>query len=408
MDNIKQNWFFYRWREKLIAIVLASIVWYFVNQTIVVSKTIPNIPVRILNIPQDRVISGILPNGVYQNRVKLTLTGTRQVLENIEPGDLEVVLDANGAPDEWPVEISKKNLVSLNPDFDLNRHIREVSQPDLVIRLSRLTTADVPIYVVPPKGDAPEGYALLDISPRALVQSLTGPKDELQGLEKSGIALEFDLSKITKEELDKLPVKEGKVLLPILPAWKKIKVPWMGSGYIPMNSSDSSKMEMVFLKKEAFHLHTYLPLLVAYSIEQDVALNPKTAPLEEKGLVGQKEGISYLNLPLSIVGTDLHFAHLIAPHLAIVIDAEKSNRAELPWDLVALASQELEDRYVNELKDNMLSVEWGESEREERLRQYFRTYLSTMRLVKEGGEPLILDIKRTSEGITVENGDRPS
>ena len=221
MDNIrepKESWWRYRWKEKLIAIVLAFIIWIFVNQAIVSSKTIPNIPVRIMNIPQDKVISGLLPNGVYQKRVKLTLTGSRQIIENIEPGDLEIVLDATLAPDEWPVELNKKNLISLNPDIDLGRHITEVSQPDLVIHLSHLVNADIPLYVVPPKGTAPQGYALVDISPSVLLQPMTGPEEEMKEVERSGVALEFDLNRLTKEELDKLPSYGGEVLIHC-PCW---------------------------------------------------------------------------------------------------------------------------------------------------------------------------------------------
>ncbi len=398
MENIKEpreTWWSYRWKEKLIAIVLAVIIWIFVNQAIVISKTVPNIPVRILNIPQEKVISGLLPNGVYQKRVKLTLTGTRHVIENIEPGDLEIVLDATLAPDEWPVELTNKNLVSLNPDIDLGRHIKDVSQTDLVIHLSQLVNADVPLYVVPPKGTPPQGYALVDISPCTLLQSMTGPEEEMSDLERSGVALEFDLSRLTKEELDKLPNSGGEVIFPVPSTWKKVKVPWLSSGMVPLNSSDASKLEILFIKEEAIPIELPIPLLVS------TPFSSAPSHILPGPLVEQKNGLSYLNQPLRIEGTSQTFAELVAPHLSIVINGQETHGKELLWNLVVLASEELENQYVDTFFNHLQTLDWAKSEVTRRLRAHFRTYLESMCITTADGKPLELKMQATPTGIEV-------
>jgi len=398
MDNLKdtrESWWRYRWKEKLIAFVSALIIWFFVNQTVVSTKTIPNIPIRIMNIPQDKVISGLLPNGVYQKRVKLTLTGSRQIVENIEPGDLEIVLDATTAPDEWPVELSKRNLISLNPDIDLGRHITEVSQPDLVIHLSHLVSADIPVFIVPPKGSAPQGYGLVDITPNVLHQQMTGPDEEMKDLERSGVALEFDLNRLTKEELDKLPNSGGEVVFSVPAGWKKVKVPWLSSGMIPLNSSDAAKLEVLFVKEEPIPLENPIPLVVSYPY----GTTPQ--PILAGPLVEQKNGLSYLNLPLQIEGTSQTFAKLVAPYLTIVIEGGGPQDKELLWNVVVLASEDLENRYVDGFLSHMQIHDWGKSEVVKRLKAHFRTYLEALTLKGKDGKPLTLVVYSTPTGIEV-------
>src|SRR5262245_16925541 len=126
---------FHNWQLKIIALIVGFITWLFVSNSIMTTKTIPSIPIRIVNIPQDKTIQGLLPNGVLSKRTTLTLTGKKDVVEQLEPGDLEVLLDSSNQPNEWTVQISKKNLVSLNPDLDLF-NISNVEHPEFVIKLS--------------------------------------------------------------------------------------------------------------------------------------------------------------------------------------------------------------------------------------------------------------------------------
>jgi len=115
------------WQRKLLALILAIIAWWFVNQSIIETKTLIGVPVRIVNLPANKTIEGLLPNGLLRRRATLTISGSKKVIEQLEPGDLEVILDASNAPNNWLVQIGKVNLVSLNPNVDLTKNISSIA-----------------------------------------------------------------------------------------------------------------------------------------------------------------------------------------------------------------------------------------------------------------------------------------
>ena len=110
MDSVASKALVENWKRKLIAIVGAIAIWLFVHQSITTSRTISGVPVRIVNLPHDKTVAELLPNGILNRRVTLTLNGTKDVVDRLEPSDLEVIVDATGRPDEWILQISKKNL----------------------------------------------------------------------------------------------------------------------------------------------------------------------------------------------------------------------------------------------------------------------------------------------------------
>src|ERR1700722_4318953 len=111
MDSIIFKLLFNNWQRKCLAIIAAVIIWYFVNHSITAIKTIPHVPIRIVNLPQGKTVQGLLPNGILAKRVTLTLNGKKGVVDQLEPGDIEVHIDATNNPDEWIVQVNKKNLV---------------------------------------------------------------------------------------------------------------------------------------------------------------------------------------------------------------------------------------------------------------------------------------------------------
>ena len=81
MDSIITRIFFHNWQRKLVAALAAIVIWMFVNNSINDTVTISNVPVRIINLPPDKTIPGLLPNGVLGRRLTLTLTGSKDVVE---------------------------------------------------------------------------------------------------------------------------------------------------------------------------------------------------------------------------------------------------------------------------------------------------------------------------------------
>ncbi len=189
MDSIITKLFIDNWPRKLLSILAALIIWLVVNQSITDTKIIRNVPIRIVNLPLDKTITGLLPNGILNKRITLTLSGTKDVIDELEPGDLEVLIDASSIDHaEWIVQITKKNLISLNPSIDLHNHITQVSNNEFVIKISRLITAKVPITINKPVGEPPQGYEYLDIWPQRLQQTITGPEGKSKKYGKMGLS----------------------------------------------------------------------------------------------------------------------------------------------------------------------------------------------------------------------------
>ena len=128
-----------------------------------VTKIVHNIPVRVTNLPPEKTIEGMQVNGLLNKRISLTLTGNKAALDEISGKDLEVVIDATGKSNEWIATIGKKNLVSLNPEFDPTKMISRVSPFEMIVKQSKLVTEKIPILITQPIGEAPKGYQYLDV-----------------------------------------------------------------------------------------------------------------------------------------------------------------------------------------------------------------------------------------------------
>ncbi|MEC7838834.1 MAG: hypothetical protein VX777_02205 [Chlamydiota bacterium] len=374
------------WQRKTVAIITAIILWLFVNHSIIATKTIPNVPIRIIKLPTEKTVIGLLPNGILKKRVSLTVSGTRDVIEELEPGDLEVVIDASTIDrDEWIVRIGKKNLISLNPSIDLKHHVTSVSHNEFVIKLSRIVTARIPLTILPPVGEPPKGYELLDVWPKELVQTLSGPAEEIQKLKTKGLKMTFDLSKITKNDLDSIRnVKKGphtdEVSFPIPEKWKKVLIRYRNNSYEELNDPEAENLKIDFLYRDLLGIDRKIPIRVFYPLEFSNQLNPGTYKLTTGSKVEEYNNIKVFTFPLYVKDVSRLFLEVIRDNLEIVlVAAPKSQREVLEWSPEVIDPGELEDTYVaymiaNESKQSNgyipLSKHW-----EDMIRDRFRKYL---------------------------------
>lgn len=125
--------FLTHWPRKVTALFAALLIWFSVNQSISTSRTFSDIPVRLLNLPADREVVGLLDNGQLSQRVTLTLKGTRKIIEGLHAKDLEVQINAEGREEGWTARIDKRMLSSLSPEVDLQQHLSEVSPNEIFI-----------------------------------------------------------------------------------------------------------------------------------------------------------------------------------------------------------------------------------------------------------------------------------
>lgn len=97
--------------KKIVALIAAVVIWAIVSQSITTSKVFARVPVRIVNLPQDKTIRGLMPNGTLDRKISVTLTGRKDTIDQITSSDFEVIVDATGRKgDDWIIELKKKTL----------------------------------------------------------------------------------------------------------------------------------------------------------------------------------------------------------------------------------------------------------------------------------------------------------
>lgn len=401
------RFFFENWQRKLIALVSAMVVWVLVNQSITETKILPNVAVRVVNLPSDKTIVGLLPNGYLGNRITLTLSGSKDIIHDLESSDLEVLLDGSTASaDDWVIQIAKKNLVSLNPELDLRHHITTVRHPEFVIKLSQLITDKIPVHIKKPLGKAPGGYEYLDVWPEQLIQTVSGPKEEVQDLKIKGLKLTLDLGKITKEDLDKLEKEESRDEVNFLvPAkWKLLPIPFRHNVSVEINDPEAKEMRIDFLRTQLLPVERYVPVTIFYPLKYSDVINPDTQKLSESENISITNGIAVYTVPIFVKGVSKLFLDIIRDNICLVIIAAPKNEREiLQWSVEVIDPHEMEDTFVayeigkqkNDISEDDLH------KREKVLRKRFRDYMQKLTFYTEKGEKLNLVSTLSPDGKIV-------
>lgn len=392
METIWKRLFLENWPRKLVALIAAIVVWLFVNNSIIETKIIPNVPIKIVNLPPDKTVIGLLPNGTMSKRVILTISGTKDIIDQLEPEDLEVVLDADASNghDEWIVNITKKNLINLNPSIDFLGHITNVDHNELVIKLSRLVKAKIPITIQPPAGDPPPGYEYLDYWPQKLTQEISGPEEEIQKLKTKGFDLTFDISEITKAELDTIQSSPGnfsddEIRFIVPKQWKQIPIPFHNYALEDINDPEAQHMRVYFLRKQTLAVDKELPIDVFYPLPTSDLINPDNTKIAAGKYVDFKNGIPIFKVPLYVKDVSKLFLNIVRENMQItLVAAPPKARDTLDWSLDIINPNQLEDTYVAFLITKLGNDKSGQEnlpkKREVLIRKRFREYLQRVRL----------------------------
>ncbi len=412
MESLIARLFLQNWQQKLVALISALVIWFFVSQSIIETKIIPRVPIRIVNLPRDKTILGLNPNGLLSKRITLTLTGTKDVIHTIETGDLEVLIDASIIDhDDWVLQINKKNLVSLNPSIDLKNHIRQVSHTENVIRLRPLITEKVQITIQEPTGKPPAGYEFLDVWPHQLMQTLSGAEEEIQHLKITGLEVTFDLNQITAADLDAIKntrdhLQDDEVSFTVPNKWKKILIPFHENALEDFNDPDAQYLRLDFLRKEVLPVKNIIPVRIFYPFKFSETLNPKTYTLLTEAPIEEKNHLTFLTTPLFAKGVSRLFLDIIKENMEItIIAAPKSERDLLQWTIDVADVHDLEDIYVafliSSMKQSKNNQDSISKNREQLLRQRFRDYLQKLTLYRNPEDKLSLEAKLEQNVIKV-------
>jgi hypothetical protein len=411
LKTLIRNFFFSNWERKAVSTVLAIIIWLIVNHSLSTTKTFEEIPVRVLNIPVGMTIEGIQSNHLLQHRIAITVSGNKALLEEISPSDLEVLVDATDKVGNFTTLISKKNLVSLNPDLDLGKAILRVFSTRLSLALTKLITAKVPIHVGLPIGEAPADYQVLDVWPYKLQLTVSGPEETIKKIQATGLNLAFNLSNITRDQLDRMePTSaDGKndALAFLVPKeWKTVSIPALSHLPFVIDDPQAEFLRIDFIRSEFHPIAKEIPISLFFPKDSLLNLNPKTCSLLTQGLIELVHGVPMLRKTVYAKGVSHLFAELVRDMLEIsIVVAPKNENNELDWGVHLINHRALEDLYVSMLiSDFSENSSLPRREQEEYLRNRFRNYMNRLQLYKAYETRLNLQPKLRQNQVLISEG----
>jgi hypothetical protein len=411
VENLKTlliQLFLRNWQRKLISLILAMIIWMVISHSMTVNKVISNIPVRVTNLPPEKTIEGMQVNGLLNKKISLTVTGNKTALDEITGKDLEVVIDASNKTSDWIATISKKNLISLNPEFDMTK-ISRVHPVEMSIRQSKLVTEKIPVLVTQPIGEPPKGYQFLDVWPYQLSVTVNGPEEAVKRLKSRGLKLTFNLSDISRNELETLHsskqeehVDEISYFVPN--SWKKIALPSLSETPIEIDDPQAKALRIDFSRQDLLPIGFSIPVSVYYPPKYCHFLNPDTYTLGTNDFIVQKHGVKFINPPLYAQGVSRLFLETVKDMIEMVIIAgPHTEKDSFLWNAQFIHPQELENHYIakvmSESSDEVLDVQ--PHLLEDYLRNRFRSYMHRFRLYSADHHKLTLQIELSSRKILV-------
>jgi len=411
MISLLRTLFINNWPRKFFSLFLSIIIWFGVNQSLTTTKTINNIPVRITNIPPGKTVEGIQANDFLTKRISLTISGNKSLLDELNANDLEVIVDASNKRGRWIETVSKKNVHAINPDLNLNQGITKISRKNISIELTKLVTEKIPITITQPIGESPKGYRFLDIWPYQLFITISGPENTVKKMKSRGVKLTFNLSDISKGELDDLSAesmrKERDVVSFFVPnEWKQITLPDLYAGPIEINDPSAKYLRIDFVRNELIPISNPLPISLFFPTSTAALLNPQKISISNAGnIIESRYGLKLISKPLYASGVSELFVEIMRDVMEVqVLVIPKGENQSLDWSLQFVNHRALEDKFVSMLLSDVSDEEIHDLRpqvREDYLRNRFRNYMNRLQLFFSDKSPLNLQILRQGNAVIV-------
>ncbi len=406
MKTLLKKIFLNNWPRKLISFVLAIIIWLLVTHSMTSNKILHKIPIKVINIPAGKTIEGMEDDNYLSQTVNLTLTGNRNILEEISEADIEIIIDGKDIKSGEKVVITPKNLVCTNPEIDLQKNISKLNYIPFSIKFSNITTQRIPIIITQPIGEPPKGYLYLDIWPYQLYVTVKGPQEAVKTLKNKGLKLTYNLSDISQQDLASHSLKEGDTICFLIPdSWKKISLPSISSTPLIIDDPQAKALRIDFAKNELLPIETPIPVNIFFPPKTSTTLNPDTCILGINDFIQKKNGIKMITQPLYAYGVSKVFLDIVKNMVEIVIIATTHNSKESPlWNPEFVYPHELEDRYVAKIMLETADADldtFRPQLREEYLRNRFRSYMNKFRLYTSEKKKLSLDVRLDGNTIQI-------
>lgn len=410
MKSFMRHLLVQNWPRKGISLILALIIWLVVDQSLTSTKTINNIPIRIINVPEGKTIEGVQSNGFLSKRISLTITGKKTLLEELSSNDLEVVIDAANQKDEFVTTISKRNISSFNPDINIAHDISKVSAKNFILKLSKLSKEKIPIFITPPIGEPPKGYQFLDIWPYQIYLTVSGPEEVVKQLKSRGLKLTFNLNDISKAELDNLQTHKTQmrndVVSFFVPAqWKQIYLPAISQQPITIDDPDAKFLRIDFVRSELVPVSSNLPICIFIPPKASSSFSLDKLGIQKSDLLSKERGQLIFSKKLYAKGVSDLFVEVVKDRMQLVILYDTNDSKSLKWSVQFVDPKILEDRYVSMLMSDVSNEELRDLEpalRQDYLRQRFQNYMNRFQLFTEDDKLLDLNIQIRDNQLSIE------
>lgn len=414
MKSLAKKLFIENWPRKVIAFILAVIVWFVVGQSLTSTKTLTGVAARMINLPQGMTVEGMQSNNILNRRLTVVLSGNKSQLEEITANNIEITIDATGHDKEWAEIITRKNITPLSPDINISG-ISKVSAKNVIVKPMKLYREKIPVIITQPIGEAPRGYQFLDIWPYQLYITISGPEDEVKKLKTRGLKLTFNLSDISRAQLDDLKTtQEGSrqdvVSFYVPNHWKSIPLPKLSEIPLEIDDPDAKHLRIDFVRSELIPLKTPIQVNLFFPLTISNQFNPNRVDIASSPLIETKNGLKVISKPLYAKGVSELFLEVVRGFLEIqVILGRKSANDDDSWSSQFVNQRVLEDRYVSILMSDTSDQEISNLQpqvREEYLRNRFRNYMNRFRLYTEDDKPFKISINLQGNQVilTEKNG----
>lgn len=410
MISFLKELFFKHWPRKLVALIAASFIFYFMNQSLTTTKTVNNISVRVVNIPLGKTVDNLGPNNLLNRKISLTITGKKTALEELSGSDLEVQIDAAGKTQGFSATIVEKNLFSNNPDFNINKEVRKVAKREIYIQIVNLASDKIPIYLLKPTGEAPKGYQYLDIRPHIAYVEVTGPEDVIKKLKTQGLVKIYNMNDITSEELDGVASrsKQQDVISYHIPEDQRyVYIPSLSQEKKYYFETTKSPIVIDFLRTSIIPIDVRIPLSIYIPTKHPNTINPQKLQFETNNFVALYKGVYIISNKLYAKGVSQLFIETVQSMMRVVVVPVYSSGQTPTWSLDFINYRELEERYVAKMLMDTSSQQRLQDQpeivRKDFYRSRFRHYMNQMLLVNEDGSPLDLNIEVKNDNIVLTN-----
>jgi len=356
MKSLFKKLFIDNWQRKLLALILAIITWLFVNHSFSSTKTLNDLPIRITNLPKDKIIKGMQCDGLLKETISLEIQGNKNLINTITKNDLEVLIDLkDNKKEEYNTLISKNNLISKNPNIKIKRAIKKIKNEEFSLKLSNFVKEKISLLITQPLGKAPKGYQFLDVWPYRLYIKVSGPEEIIENLKAKGLSLTFNLDEISERELDIIEAskKRGRndvVSFFVPTAWKRLNIPEISFSPMEIDDPNAKALRIDFIKKDFIPMNFPIPIILFFPTKTSEKLNPANIFLANNDYVKKINGVDMLTIPLFTKGVSELLIDMLKEKLFIIILVEPNEEKEfLNWKIQTIFPTEVEKIFIKKL-----------------------------------------------------------